>query len=96
MSATYNPREFVDGPLTDFLKPTGVGRVDLNIEPVAGTINVGDTVTGITPYDYRSWWQRHAPEFMGGKKMPEASTATVTSMISATSANLSDGSTVTF
>lgn len=40
------------------------------ISPVSSSFKVGDTFTMDVIIDRRSWWQRHAPLWFGGKPKP--------------------------
>lgn len=62
--------------------------------PVARTIEFGDTITFSANPDYRSWWQRMMPRWLGGKQAPQPFEGVVTT-VSGSTMTLADGSTIT-
>lgn len=63
-------------------------RQILQVTPVYG-VSIGDTIT-IPRADYRNWWQRRAPKWLGGQDAPRPFEGTITTIASGSATIIED------
>lgn len=61
----------------------------IEITPFSQTVNVGDTfVMKGKPTDDRTWWQKRAPAFLGGRTDPTKDQTLVITAVSSTATHI--------